>query len=336
MEDKVFSVLHGFVDQRGSTTSEIDWEPIPGGGNNRLFKLKINKTSFILKQYFTSETEEWDRVRNESAFLKYAQRCGTDAAPKLLFVDAANNAAVHEYVEGRKIEQKDLNKDCIEQAIAFIEDINQEQFRESDEAQKLIEASDACLNMAIHVGSVRNRLDRLRALKPDDSLDEAAHWFVSQTLYPIFKDSLERIEIAGNEPVMERSRQIISPSDFGFHNAVLRDDGRICFIDFEYAGWDDPVKMICDFFCQPEIRVKETHLKKFVNRVSKIVCEDSLQSNVEKLLPLYIIKWCCIILNVFDPLIKNRKGFASFEVDHRKQQLNKAEDYFKEHYHGLY
>ena len=28
-------------------------------------------------------------------------------------------------------------------------------------------------------------------------------------------------------------------------------DGRLWFIDFEYAGWDDPAKTVCDFFCQP-------------------------------------------------------------------------------------
>ena len=26
------------------------------------------------------------------------------------------------------------------------------------------------------------------------------------------------------------------------------------FIDFEYAGWDDPSKLICDFFCQPAVK----------------------------------------------------------------------------------
>ena len=43
----------------------------------------------------------------------------------------------------------------------------------------------------------------------------------------------------------------MSPSDFGFHNVIKKDDF-LYFIDFEYAGLDDPVKLICDFYCQPD------------------------------------------------------------------------------------
>src|SRR6185503_11886129 len=45
----------------------------------------------------------------------------------------------------------------------------------------------------------------------------------------------------------------LSPSDFGYHNAVLADDETVRFFDFEYAGWDDPAKLVCDFFNQVEV-----------------------------------------------------------------------------------
>ena len=41
--------------------------------------------------------------------------------------------------------------------------------------------------------------------------------------------------------------QVFSPSDFGFHNALLKDNGKLCFLDFEYFGRDDPVKLMADF-----------------------------------------------------------------------------------------
>jgi hypothetical protein len=43
----------------------------------------------------------------------------------------------------------------------------------------------------------------------------------------------------------------LSPSDFGFHNAIRKTDGTLCFIDFEYFGWDDPVKLTADFLHHP-------------------------------------------------------------------------------------
>ena len=51
-------------------------------------------------------------------------------------------------------------------------------------------------------------------------------------------------------PVEQRT---LSPSDFGFHNALRRPDGRVVFLDLEYFGWDDPAKMISDFLLHPAL-----------------------------------------------------------------------------------
>ena len=50
---------------------------------------------------------------------------------------------------------------------------------------------------------------------------------------------------------LKKEEMIISPSDFGFHN-VINKNNKLFFIDFEYAGLDDPIKLICDFYCQPD------------------------------------------------------------------------------------
>ena len=57
----------------------------------------------------------------------------------------------------------------------------------------------------------------------------------------------------------------LSPSDFGFHNAIRRASGELCFIDFEYAGQDDPAKMACDFLCQPEVPVPDACRERFLD-----------------------------------------------------------------------
>ena len=41
------------------------------------------------------------------------------------------------------------------------------------------------------------------------------------------------------------------PSDFGFHNSLRRPDGSLAFVDFEYFGWDDPVKLTADILLHP-------------------------------------------------------------------------------------
>src|SRR5581483_2047702 len=113
-----------------------------------------------------------------------------------------------------------------------------------------------------------------------------------------------------------RAARCISPSDFGFHNALLKPDGKLCFIDFEYAGWDDPAKTVCDFFCQPSVPVDRKHLGRFVEGIIPGFQDpERLEQRIRALLPVYGIKWCCILLNEFLPVGKARRRFASEDCD---------------------
>lgn len=120
----------------------------------------------------------------------------------------------------------------------------------------------------------------------------------------------------------------ISPSDFGFHNALLTDDGRLRFIDFEYAGWDDPAKTVCDFFCQPALPVPLEYYGTFIDAVVAGLQEPQKHcQRIDLLLPVYQIKWCCILLNNFLEVGSWRRHFAGETVDQEEQkvrQLQKA------------
>ena len=127
---------------------------------------------------------------------------------------------------------------------------------------------------------------------------------------------------------MPPEQRCLSPSDFGFHNAILAADGRLRFFDFEYAGWDDPAKLICDFFCQPELSVNQEHWKFFVEQLILAVSADAaLRDRALLLLPAYRVKWCCIILNEFLGAGRDRRTFSMGEesaASRKSIQLNKA------------
>ena len=124
-----------------------------------------------------------------------------------------------------------------------------------------------------------------------------------------------------------RGDRCLSPSDFGFHNALLAGDGRLRFIDFEYAGWDDPAKMVCDFFWQPGIPVPLHFFDLVVQRVAQFFSDAALPARIGLLLPVYQVKWCCILLNDFLPLGRRRRSFAggtAAQQEQRARQLQKA------------
>jgi len=130
------------------------------------------------------------------------------------------------------------------------------------------------------------------------------------------------------EALLARRDRCISPSDFGFHNAILEKDKILRFIDFEYAGWDDPAKLVCDFFCQQQVPVPMAFFERFVEGIGTTVFDyDGFRSRVTLLLPVYCVKWCCILLNEFLSCGHSRRQFASAkgDVEMRKEiQLMKA------------
>ena len=97
----------------------------------------------------------------------------------------------------------------------------------------------------------------------------------------------------------------LSPSDFGFHNALTGPAG-LGFLDFEYAGRDDPAKLVSDFFCQPEIPVPMRYHAGFIARLAQGLRLDAAgRARCRILLDAYRIKWTCIILNEFSSSIIN-------------------------------
>src|ERR1019366_5574171 len=118
------------------------------------------------------------------------------------------------------------------------------------------------------------------------------------------------------------------PSDFGFHNALMADDGTLRFLDFEYAGWDDPAKTVCDFFCQPACPAPLECYADFADAVAEATAHPALsRRRFDLLLPMYRLKWCCIMLNDFLPAGAGRRRFALHGLDvleRKEQQLHKA------------
>ena len=159
---------------------------------------------------------------------------------------------------------------------------------------------------------------------------------VEKQLLPLWLSLKERVlheveddELADNLPTECR---VLSPSDFGFHNA-LEHEGRLFFVDFEYAGWDDPAKLICDFICQPELPISENHAQQFIEElVGHLPNPDAIIQRVERLLPVHRLKWCCILLNEFRTEDRQRRLHAGVESNGLLVgQLGKATQYFATH-----
>ena len=125
------------------------------------------------------------------------------------------------------------------------------------------------------------------------------------------------------------SCRTLSPSDFGFHNALRRTDSQIVFLDFEYFGWDDPAKMLSDFLLHPASGLNVTLKRRFADNIfARFKNSCDLSRRVEVVCPLFGLKWCLIFLNEFIPELLLRRGFVGEpggeEAEVQAEQLEKA------------
>ena len=301
---------------------------LPGGGNNRVYRVDTPAGPVLLKEYFRHAGDPRDRLGAEQAFLQFAWAHGVRAIPQPLACDRRAGIGIYEFIDGRKLAPGEVTGAHVDEAAAFFAAVNRH--RHDPAAAQLPVASEACFSLAEHLACVDRRLTRLGGIEPESNLHRQAAALVASRLVPAWQRVRAAVAAGGlplDEPLATEAR-VISPSDFGFHNCIATPSG-LKFIDFEYAGWDDPAKTVCDFFCQPAVPVPREHFERFFAAVAAAAHDvATLRRRVALLFPVYELKWCCIMLNEFLPVGDDRRVFARGEESHatrRRDQLKKVE-----------
>lgn len=319
----------------GIDANTIALEPCDGGGNNRVFVVRAGERSFVAKWYFTHPADTRDRLGAELAFVRYAKRLGLACVPQPVSCDPTRHVALYEFVDSRRVRPEEVGEGQVEQAARFLEALNTPAAREL--AGNLPRASEACFSLVEHFAMLDRRIERLAGIDPGTKIHRAALGFVARlrAAWPALRERLTRASAAEGMSAVEpldQGMRCMSPSDFGFHNALVRPSGELCFLDFEYAGWDDPAKTVGDFFSQPAIPVPMRFFERFLVAATSFAPRpEELAARARLLLPLFQLKWCCIMLNDFLPVSRERRRFSNprlEEAGSKRRQLDKAEQFF--------
>jgi hypothetical protein len=295
--------------------------PINGGANSRVYRIDIAGGPLLLKVYYRHADDQRDRLGADYGFTAFAWDHGVTQVARPIACDPAAGLALYEFVAGTKLEAEAIGWDAVEQALTFFQAVNAH--RTTERAAQLASAAEACFSLQAHLDVLGRRLARLCTIDGTAMVDRAAAQFVRSRLAPLGEAALAAVAaeaarrgIALDEQLAPADR-CLSPSDFGYHNALRPADGRLKFIDFEYAGWDDPGKMIADFFCQPERPVSMEYFERFATAVAQSERE---RWRFALLLPLFRIKWCCIMLNDFLPAARLRRRFAHGDIGEEQRK----------------
>lgn len=329
------TAVRGLLSQIGAE-GDVALQRLSPGRNNRVYRVEAGAGRFLLKAYFSHPDDPRDRLQAEFGFCRFVWDRGIRAVPESLAADDEERLALYEWIDGRALSAGDLAREHVTAAIDFFVELNRH--RRHPGAGTLPAASEACFDLRNHLRQVSSRLRSLEEMPSATPLHGAARQFVKSELQPSWRritaavaDQSARVGTAPDE-VLDEAARCLSPSDFGFHNALLEPSGRVRFIDFEYAGWDDPAKTVCDFFCQPQVPVPAEFLRDFVQGVADAVPEcNDLPRRVALLLPVYRVKWCAIMMNEFLPAGASRRGFAGGPHDEERlrRQLDAARATFE-------
>ncbi|MEM7576710.1 MAG: phosphotransferase [Planctomycetota bacterium] len=286
-----------------------EFVPTTGGQNNRTFRIKCrNGDSAFLKAYFRSDADPRDRLHQEFTFSRFAWQRGVRQIPEPLASNGTLNAGLYAFVTGRMLGRDEVTHQHVANAIDLFRALNTK--LNATDALTLLPGSEACFTNIDHVALVDRRVRQLDAIA-----EPAAAAFLERELKPYWASIHPKIAKAAD--AFEPTPTCVSPSDFGFHNAIVRDDDQaLVFHDFEYAGQDDPAKLLGDFFHQPRVPAPRSAYRTFEDAVIETLeLDDAQRRRFRTLLPVYRVKWCAIILAPLMPEAAERRQFAGIDTD---------------------
>ena len=195
--------------------------------------------------------------------------------PEPLASDPPHHLALFNYIDGKKLVSSEITGQHIDQVLDFYFAINS--CRASEDARLLPKASEACFSLAEHIRLTENRVRNLKNVKGRTETDKKAGQFIRDELLPTWEQVKYAACLKAEEGGLVLDEEIpdgdmrLSPSDFGFHNALEDKDQDINFYGFRIS----PAGMIRQkwsviFSVSPEIPIP----RRFYSYITEKIVKD--------------------------------------------------------------
>lgn len=272
---------------------------LKGGINNQVFRCRAGQTWFVLKSQQKPLRDGPDRFKAEVEFLNYAKLSAPGFTPHLLYHDEESRSMVLEYIKGQP-PFDDINRTAeqIKRANAFIKHINRDLNLANDHVSQA--ATEGFLMLTEHLENIEKRLLNMSETHVPSAIKSPVKNFIRELknqLSQIVETTAYFISRGLVNDALGHLGRCVSPGDFGFHNSIQTKEG-LRFIDFEFAGWDDPAKTIVDFDLHPGNRIREKNL--ILLHAVGLNKNDEISLRCKYLKPILALKWACIIAGILN------------------------------------
>ena len=319
MEDAPgFAVL--WAGQLGASVRSL--ERLRGGINNRVFRCGDGRQFWVIKGYAPTQPGQRDRMQAEVDFLRFAAQAAPGFTPELLQIDPERRCVVLEHLEGMPFpEGVSPSEAAVGEAVEFFRQLNAEPWLARESIK--LNAAEGFLSLREHLGNVRQRLEGMGCAHLDQKFRPQAKTLLHRINIKLAHTE-ERTTCLIDQGIVADAIALgdrcVSPSDFGFHNAVLTPQGPV-FLDFEFSGWDDPCKTSIDFNLQPRVPIchESTYLLSILPEDRRLHAEKRCQF----LEPILRLKWITIILSILTPSRLDAILLATPTLDPQKLICNR-------------
>ena len=280
-------------------------EKVSNGGNAGVFKLSLSDKRVVKFKIYPIDKNH-NRLKSEFLASEVISTLKIGRVPLPIAQDVELGIAIYEWIEGERL--LSATQEYLDSSLNFLRNLHF--LRNDPQFLEVTNASAACFSLDDIKNQLFKRLDQFQSARivyPE--LDK----FLLNDFLPVVESGLE---YAWSQSIstdlknkISTESQTLSPSDFGIHNVIVCKDCSYAFIDFEYFGWDDPVKLISDFCFHPGTQLSEEQVEYWVQKAVHIYGED-VKLRLNAFRPLIGLIWCLILLNDFRPEIWQRRILA--------------------------
>ncbi len=298
------------------------------GINAKVYKVQHNQFGVCALKFFPAH-DQLVSLKREVLAVTVLRKQGCQAVPKILAVNDKENYVLYQWLEGQKIAE--ATQEDMQQIFNFLQDLKILSLTTTEQFQP---AKDACFSIKAVWQLIYRRYCNLTLSQEVSVLGN-----FMKKLYAMI-ECIERSSYKNRAfaPMMQdihQQERILSPSDISFNNMIKVGGHKIYFIDFEFFGWDDPIKLMCDFLWHPQNKLSRSLQHSFLEQCFKLFKADHFfKQRLAVLYPCYGLIWSMIILNNFVPQIWQNRVHqqlvdASTKETILRAQLTKAEIYLQ-------
>ena len=324
-DEPIFIAVAAALGERPSSVTRL-----AGGANNVVVRVEVGGKPLLAKLYFTHARDPRDRLGTEFGMLEFLWRYGVRCVPEPLRMSRAQNLGLYEFVAGARVAPGQVTAADVDQLVDLLAAMWR--LRTELGAEKLPSASEAAFTLNGYWVNLEQRLHRVRSALADRPEVAVVVEFVERELVPVAGAVLAYLSAkaaelgVGLDDELPPGQRTLSPADHGFHNVLRRADGRLTFLDFEYAGWDDPAQVIANALLLPEVSLPVEHRGVFVRGLlARLDGAAGVHARLRLIYPMLALKWSLIMLNEFLPVGGERRTYAGANAETRRAtQLEKA------------